>query len=130
MIASVLIIAAVGFIASLYSFFIEQKLKYNPAYKPICDISDRVSCTKPFASSYGNLFFLSNAVIGIFFYTFIIALAWCEYVALIFYCSLAAVIISIYLAYILYAKIKSLCLLCTAIYAVNLALLVVSYAYV
>ena len=130
MITSIFIIAAVGFIVSLYSFFIEQKLKYNPAYKPVCDISDRISCTKPFTSSYGNIFFLSNAVIGIFFYAFIMILAWCEYAMLIFYCSLVAVIISIYLAYILYTKIKSLCLLCTAIYAVNLALLVVSYAYV
>jgi len=130
MITSILIIAAVGFIVSLYSFFIEQKLKYNPAYKPICDISDRVSCTKPFTSPYGNVFFLSNAVIGIFFYAFIMTLAWCEYATLIFYCSLAAVITSVYLAYILYTKIKSLCLLCAVIYAVNLALLVVSYVYV
>ena len=40
-----LLLSIAGFLISLYGFSIEQKLKTNPNYKPMCDISDRASCT-------------------------------------------------------------------------------------
>ncbi len=127
MIVYIIVIACIGFGLSLYGFLIEQKIKKDPQYKPACDISDRISCSKPFLSSYGKLLSVSNTIVGLFFYALLGVFAWCEYTMLIFYCSLIAVVVSIYLAYILYAKIKVFCLLCTAIYIVNLALLWASY---
>jgi vitamin-K-epoxide reductase (warfarin-sensitive) len=120
-------VALLGFLISLYSFFIEQKFKQDSTYKVWCDISDKISCSKPIMGNYSNLFFISNALAGMGFYGFIIVLALLNQVYPIFYLSLAAGAVTIYLAYILFIKIKSLCLLCTAIYFINCILLVLSY---
>lgn len=127
MIMTVFIIAAVGFALSLYGLFVEQKIKTNPAYKPVCDLSDRVSCSKPFLSPYGKLIKMPNRVLGLLFYAGMMLLAWCDYAELLWYGSVLSVLVSAVLAYILYFKIKALCLLCTSIYFVNLVLLYATY---
>ncbi len=127
MITSIAILSVIGFLLSLYGFFIERKIEQDSNYKPLCDLSDAISCSKPIVSEYGNIFIISNTVIGIFFYTLLLMLAYIESTTLIFYVSLAACLASLVLAYILFAKIKTLCLLCTGIYLVNIGLLVASY---
>lgn len=123
------LLATIGLLVSSYGYFIEQKIKKDPTYQPVCDISDKISCSKPFTSSYGKLMTVSNTVIGMGFYSTILALSAFEYTMPIFYLSLGAVGVSVYLAYVLYFKIRSLCLLCSAIYGVNLGLLLASYGY-
>lgn len=119
-----IVLATIGFALSLYAFIVEQRLKRNTAYKPACDISDRISCSKVAASPYANLFFVSNAVVGMLFYVLVMLLAALHYERLLMVVVLGGALMSVYLAYILYAKIKSLCLVCTATYIVNGALLV------
>ena len=41
----------IGFLLSLYMFIVERKPENNPSYKPVCNLSDRVSCTKAFRKS-------------------------------------------------------------------------------
>ncbi len=127
MIILIAILAALGFAISLYGFIIEEKIKRDSSYKPVCDISDAMSCTKPMLSPWGSMLGFSNAIVGLAFYALVFVLALLQYNALIFYMSLASVGASIFLAYILYTQIKTLCLLCTSVYAINVALLVVSY---
>lgn len=127
MIISIMIIAFCGFIASFYSLFIEYNIKHNPAYVPACDVSNKISCTKPIVSSYGKLLGVSNSFIGLIFYVFIAVLAFFNTIWLIFYCAIAACLVSIYLAWILYTRIHAVCLICLAIYVINGSLLVVSY---
>ena len=57
----IVLLAVLGFGISLYTYITEQKVKLNPEYKPVCDLSDRISCSKPMKSQYANIFFLSNA---------------------------------------------------------------------
>ncbi|MDZ4150874.1 vitamin K epoxide reductase family protein, partial [Methylicorpusculum sp.] len=57
-----------GFVVSLYAYFIEKKIAQNAAYKPFCDISATISCSKPILSSYGKLFGISNALLGVGYY--------------------------------------------------------------
>lgn len=121
---SVLVLAGIGFVLSLYAFIVEKKLKQDPTYKPACDIADRISCSKVATSPYANLFFVSNAVIGMAFYVLVMLLAWLGYEQALKIAVAAGVLMSLYLAYILYTKIKSLCLVCTATYIVNAALFV------
>jgi vitamin-K-epoxide reductase (warfarin-sensitive) len=112
-------LAIIGLFISLYSYYIERLLKENINYKPICDISSRISCTKPLKSKYRNLFLLSNSLVGIIYYVAIVLLALLNLECMLFYLSLAGIVASIVLIYILLVKIKSLCLVCFSIHAIN-----------
>lgn len=122
-----LILAVIGFIISLYTYITEQKIKKDLAFKPFCDISDRISCTKPMLSPYANIFFFSNALVGVLYYVLIGVLAYLNYINLIFYAAIISCIISCFLGYLLYFKIKSLCLLCTSLYIINFLILFFAY---
>lgn len=121
-----IVLSVVGLCISFYGFSIEQRLKKNPDYKPMCDISDRASCTKPIKSAMGKLFGISNTIVGIFFYFVMALFAWIRWYQLVFMGAIGACLISLYLAYILFFRIKTFCLICIVTYAINGALLVVS----
>lgn len=117
-------LSIVGIALSIYMLFVEYRLKSNPAYKPVCDISDRISCIKPMQSEYGKLFGISNAWYGVLFYA---TLFWLLYTGYSFDAVRALVIIgalySVYLSYHLYVTMRLLCVVCTALYGVNFLLL-------
>ena len=124
MITSIIIVAIIGFCIALYTFLLEKKVEKDPTFKPVCDISDKISCTKPMKSQYANLFYVSNTIIAMIFYSIVAALAFFHASYFLLGVIIAGCIISCVLAYLLYFKIQSLCLLCTAMYIVNLILLV------
>ncbi len=124
----IILLAAVGFAISLYGYFVEEKVKADSSYKPICDISEQVSCSKAFSSQYGKLLGFTNTVAGMIFYAAVLLLTIFGYDQLVFYSSVAACAASVGLAYILFFRVKSYCLVCTAIYAINILLLIFSYA--
>lgn len=123
---ALILLATAGFSLSFYMFVIERKIKQNPAYKPACNLSDRVSCTKALESAYARPLGVSNAFLGLLFYPLLIALM-LTYPAYVYYASLAACCVSFFLALILYFRIKTFCLVCSALYVVNALLLIVSY---
>jgi uncharacterized membrane protein len=123
----IVIIALVGVALSLYACIVEQKIKTNPEYKPACNLSDVISCTKPMESPYSKLFFISNTYLGIIYYCAMILLTVMGYNQLAFLLAISGVIMSAIFAYLLYFKIKALCLICTSIYLVNIALLIATY---
>lgn len=126
MITPIFILSFIGFGISLYTYLLEQKIKQTPDYKPACDLSDTVSCTKPIKSNYGKLFFVSNSVMGMLYYCGVALLAFLNASMLLVLASFGGIIVSCILAYILYFKIKSFCLLCNALYIVNIAIFVLS----
>ena len=126
MIVSALILAILGFAISFYTFTIERKIKQDPDFKPVCDLSDKISCTKPMKSEYAHLFYFSNATAGMLFYTVTGALALAHAHAILLVTITGACIASCVLAYILYAKVHAFCLLCTALYVINFMLLYVA----
>ncbi len=121
-----IILAVIGFSISLYAYMVERKIRKVPTYKPVCDISDWVSCTKPMKSPYSDLFFVSNALVGMIFYIVIAILAVLNAIALLLVASIVACTVSSALAYLLYFKIKALCILCTSLYIINAILLFLS----
>jgi len=127
MILSIALVAAAGFALSLYDYFVERKIMANPAYKPACDLSDRISCSKPILSQYGKLFFVSNALVGMAFYSVVFIAALLGLSQVLFILACGAIGASLVLAYILYFKVHALCLICSAIYVVNILLFVLSY---
>lgn len=126
MIIAIFIVALLGLMLSCYALFIERKVLKDKSYKPVCDINDSVSCSKPILSPYGKLFFFSNALMGIIFYSFMMFLAWYGHPWFLLFASIGACLTSLIFAYILIVKIKSFCLICFAIYLVNALLLILS----
>ena len=123
----IIILATIGLIISIYGITIERKLQQYAQYKAACDISDSISCTRPFLSPYGKMLGISNIWASAFCYIVIIAAALMDYYRLLVLITLAGFLVTIAFAYILYFKIRSLCLICTSLYIVNIALAIVCY---
>ena len=126
MFQSIFIFSVIGLCISMYIYSIEQKLKKNPNYKPMCDVSDSVSCTKPMKSNYAQMFYISNSVISMIFYSVLAVFSLLGMHKIIFFLVVAGCIVSCILAYFLYFRIKSLCILCTSLYIINFILLYLS----
>jgi vitamin-K-epoxide reductase (warfarin-sensitive) len=126
-ILSIVLLSLCGFGLSLYAYRLERALAANPEYKPACELSDRISCTKPILSEYGSILGVSNGILGLLFYSMMEVAAFVGAVGFIFYASAAACLVSLYLAYLLIFRIHAICPVCISIYAVNFALLVASY---
>ncbi len=125
--ASMMILSAMGFLLSLYALVVEQRLQRNQFYKASCDISAVVSCSTVLLSPYASLFGVSNAAIGMIFYTAMMVCAWYSYTELLRYGALVSVFASVLFSYILYFKIHVLCPICTLIYVVNVLLVYCAY---
>ncbi len=120
-----IILAAIGLVLSAYAYYVEKRKK-DKKYKPACDINNKISCTKAFMSKYGKLFGVSNSLLGIVFYLFVILLFAFGYRNTVFYLTLFSVIGSSYLAYLQLFKVKGFCVVCSLIYLVNIFLLLFS----
>ncbi|MEK6861565.1 MAG: vitamin K epoxide reductase family protein [Nanoarchaeota archaeon] len=127
MFSPIQIISVIGFLLSIYALYVEIKSSKNKEYKAFCDIKENMSCNKAFSSKYGKTAGLSNSIYGIFFYVVIFLLDYYNYPKWIFYLSVFSFLGSVYLAYISYFKLKNFCLVCTAIYIVNILLLIASF---
>ncbi|MGE0009541.1 MAG: vitamin K epoxide reductase family protein [Candidatus Babeliales bacterium] len=127
MLCVIALLAVLGLSISLYSFWVDRKLLHDATYKPMCDLSDKVSCSKPFSTPYSEVLGISNTVISIIFYTSMFWLAMGCFSRSLFLGALISVVASIYLAYLLFFKIKSLCLICVSLYIVNILLLIATY---
>lgn len=118
-------IASLGLILAAYAVYVEYKSRKGP-YKALCDINDSMSCSKAFTSTYGSTLGLQNGVWGLLFYMLVIAMTLAGMSRGVLYLAILSVLGSGYLAYVLFAKLKDFCIVCTAIYLVNIALLVAS----
>ncbi len=125
----IILLTLAGIVVSIYAYTVETNIAQSAEYKPACDISDKISCTKVMGSRYRKMLGISNALIGVAFYAVLFVLACFSAASFIFYLSIGAIVASIALAYITYFKIKSFCLVCTSVYVINLLLLIVSYWY-
>jgi len=123
MFAHIFVLAAIGLAVSVYGAIVENRIKKDASYKPACDISANISCSRPLSSKYNKILNIPTTIIGIFFYLTMMMLAMLEYVTLLWWGALAAVLFSIVYAYILFFKIRTTCLLCITIYLINFALL-------
>ncbi|MFA6458574.1 MAG: vitamin K epoxide reductase family protein [Patescibacteria group bacterium] len=122
------ILAGLGLALSLYTLYLHWKLKRDAKYKAVCDLSDRMSCMKSIRSAEGKIFGIPNGVYGIGFYAAIFLATLPPLQAYLAPLAVLGVIFSLYFAYQLYFKVKTICVVCTAIYLVNLLLLVFAWA--
>ena len=120
------ILAVLGFFLSIYALYVKHRKKKNPLYKPLCDIRENISCTKAFASEYSELTALPNMISGIVFYALVFAAAWFKLTLVVTALSFLAVLLSCYLGYVSYYQQKNYCVVCSAVYFVNVLILVSS----
>ncbi len=120
--------AACGLALAIYGLYLEFQVAQNPNYKPACDISDTISCSKAINSPYNALLGISNTYFGILFYVAILACVFLGYNALIVWITRGGIIATAYLAYLCYFKVKTICPICTAIYLLNIALFIASHS--
>lgn len=121
------VLAVCGFLISLYGFLVEQKFRQNPNYKPVCDINNRISCSKAFMSEYGKLFGVTNTLAGMAYYGLVFVLVILGFSNLLFYLTAIGVGASFFFAYLLIFKVQSLCLVCFATYIINALLFIFAF---
>ena len=80
----IILLSLLGFLVSLYAIYVEKKAE-NKKYKPICDLTDKISCTKALTSKYGKIFKIKNSIFGIIFYSIIFILSLMGNITFIFY---------------------------------------------
>ncbi|CAM9954911.1 unnamed protein product [Scytosiphon promiscuus] len=137
---------ALGLLISLYAVYVEHKNEVDSSYSAVCDVSERVSCSKKvLMSDWGHIVSklglltkghpldLANATLGVIYFSVVFLHDWlplpsyCAKAKLVFALTVPVVGTSLFLMYILYAVLQDLCLVCISIYAVNLTVLVLSY---
>lgn len=123
----IILLATIGLLISLYGITIERKLQHDAQYKASCDISDTISCTRPFLSPYGKMLGISNIWASAFYYLTILMLAIFNQHQLLILITSAGLLVTVIFAYILYFKVKALCLICTCLYIINIALAYLCY---
>ncbi|HXW85702.1 MAG TPA: vitamin K epoxide reductase family protein [Candidatus Bathyarchaeia archaeon] len=123
------VIALIGCAMSVYMLYLERALEQNYDYKAACDLSDYVSCSKVAKSPYSKIFGMQSGLISLVVYGIIAMCAFKERIELVMYLSGAMVVASVYLAYLIFFKIKAACPLCISMYVVNILLFILSYRY-
>jgi vitamin-K-epoxide reductase (warfarin-sensitive) len=113
----------IGGLLSLYTLYLHWKLEKNKAYTGVCDLSDRISCTKTIQSPYGKIFGIPNGVLGVGFYLTVGLCLFTTQYTLLLLVSILSALFSCYLAYMLFKKLKLFCIVCTSIYVVNAIIL-------
>lgn len=122
-----LTIATIGLFISVYAKYVEKRKQNNFNYRPLCDISNSISCSAVLTSKYNKIFKIKNTILGIAFYLIIIPLSIMQNYNAIFILSILAFLFSLALAYIQFFRIKKFCFLCTLSYLINLLLAILSY---
>ncbi|XP_028838380.1 vitamin K epoxide reductase complex subunit 1-like protein 1 [Denticeps clupeoides] len=138
-----LVVCLLGVLLSVYAFHVEREKERDSSYRAVCDLSASVSCSKVFSSRWGRGFGLlgsifgndsamnqPNSVYGIIFYLLqlLLGMTVSAMAALILMTtSIASVVGSLYLGYILYFILKDFCVICVTTYALNFILFVLNY---
>src|ERR1700679_940754 len=97
-----LAISVIGLIISIYGITVKKKVQQDALYKPSCDISAMVSCSRAFLSPYGKMLGISNIWAAAIYYLVMIAVTALHCAMIATMISAAGLVASIYFAYILY----------------------------
>ena len=121
------ILGFLGLLTSLYSLYAYFRSVRDKDYHALCDINDRISCSKTFRGKYGKFLGLPNGLWGIIFYSAILYSVNMLSVGWVLLLSAWGAIFSVRLAYILSTRVKVYCIDCITIYIVNGLLLIAAF---
>ena len=123
-----LVLGLIGFATSLYALKLHVQLK-NSSEALGCDVNDLVSCSKVIGGSYGEFLSIPLGAFGMSYFGLVIALAilpvfaassvaWIARWRML--TAFAGTIVSVFLAYIAYAKIGAVCIVCSTVHALTI----------
>src|SRR5882672_10670457 len=128
--------AALGLVAASASSYVHYHLLTDPGYSSFCDVNATVNCTQAYLSSYGSLWGVPVALVGVFFFTLVLLLAGVggragsqvrdAIPAYIFAISTVGLAFILYLGWASYVQLKTFCLLCAVTYVSVIAIFIVS----
>ncbi|MFH1131603.1 MAG: thioredoxin domain-containing protein [Pseudomonadota bacterium] len=127
-----LLLVAVGSNAYLGYLFVQVHSNHSDRVDSFCAISPKIDCVTVAESQYSSFFGVPLAFVALEYYSlsFVLALAaflgWWNlrrWESWTFLLMLLAFPVSVLMAWISWAKIHSMCILCTAVYSVNFVLL-------
>ncbi len=134
---ALLLILAAGVVVAADLSYIHFKIQAaDSSYSSFCNISTEVNCDAVSASPWSTLFGIPIAILGVLTYLFSMALAfavltgkpWKIPGAPVYLTTIGAgsTAYSIYLAWLCFAEIGSWCILCMALYFVNVAFFILA----
>ncbi len=123
----IIMLAVLGLLISIYGITVERKLEQDMNYKAACDISDSISCTRPMLSQYNKMLGISNSLAAALYYVTVLIAAILNISLLLMIVVTTGLVTTLIFAYILYFKIKSICLICTSLYFINIILAILCY---
>ena len=126
--AFISLLAIIGLFLSIYFFFVKQEVRINKKCYVLCDIHERISCTKVAQHKCSSLFGFSNALLGIGFYILVLLLGGLDQYQFLFWLEVVASLFSVFFMYLM-IKIRLLCVVCMGIHIINFLLLWKSYGY-
>jgi uncharacterized membrane protein/thiol-disulfide isomerase/thioredoxin len=136
-VAGLVIATLVGLGFAVSSTWVHYRILHDPFYSSACDVNATFSCSEAYTSRFGSVAGVPVALIGVVYFSFILALiAICRrsanaaqnlagYVFAAATLGLAGVL---YLAYASFFVLKAVCLLCVGSYAAIIALFLISGA--
>ena len=95
-------------------------------YTPWCDFSESVSCSRAFTSSYSHALGVHNGWFGVLAYPIIAWLAMAGRSLELLGAGTLLVLASASLAYVSFVKMRNYCVVCTAVYVVNLMIFLIA----
>lgn len=122
-----LVFGLIGFATSLYALILHIQLKSSSGALG-CDINDLVSCSQVIGGSYGELISIPLGAYGMSYFGIVIALAalpamvpsspaWIARWRML--AAFVGAVVSVFLAYIAYAKIGAVCLVCSTVHGLS-----------
>ena len=133
-----LLCAVVGLAASAYAGYIHYHLLYDPTYRSLCDVSERVSCTTVYQSRFSTFRGVPVALLGGIWFAVAALLVAGALTArdtvresvpgYLFVLSTAALAVILYLGYASLVLIKAVCVVCLTTYAAVIGLFLISGA--
>jgi len=130
-------LASIGIALSFYALYVEYKSSLDSSYVAMCDISEKMACSKVFSSPYGRVFKYHglswldapNALFGVLFY--LMLLGFNAYsgngrlvVNTMLLLAVLSLLLSAYLGYVLYFILDDFCVVCISTYMVNIGLFI------
>ncbi len=134
----VLVLAALGLAVSINIELVHRRLTADANYASFCNVNATVNCDVVLSSRYAALFGISVAAWAVLFYAGLIGLAaavgrsdsavWRRRGAgLLFLGAVWAVLFSAYLAGVAVFVVRAICLMCSALYLINLGLVLTAW---
>jgi len=124
----VIVLALAGLGASAASTYVHYQLLTEPGYASFCDISQTVSCTQVYLSRYGSVWGVPVALGGVFWFGLVLFLvvagsgarATTEFrqtlPTYLLHLATLGLAVAGYLAYASFFLLKTVCVLCVAVY--------------